>query len=67
MKEDNNEKSFNDLISSPILKALKDMGFEAPTEVQHRAIPHVLNQEDVIVMSKQAAARLPFLVFLCCK
>ncbi len=52
------KKSFNDLgISSPILKALKDMGFEAPTEVQHRAIPHVLNQEDVIVMSKTGSGK----------
>jgi len=26
------------------------MGFEKPTEVQSRAIPHILNQEDLIVM-----------------
>lgn len=49
---------FNDLgISPPILKALEDMGFEAPTEVQSRAIPHVLNQEDVIVMSKTGSGK----------
>lgn len=50
--------NFNDLgISPPILKALEEMGFEAPTEVQSRAIPHVLNQEDVIVMSKTGSGK----------
>ncbi|MDD3363923.1 MAG: DEAD/DEAH box helicase [Syntrophomonas sp.] len=50
--------SFNDLgISAPILKAIKNMGFEAPTEVQSRAIPHVLNQEDLIVMSKTGSGK----------
>ncbi len=52
------EKSFNDLgILPPILKALEEMGFEAPTEVQSTAIPHVLNQEDVIVMSKTGSGK----------
>jgi ATP-dependent RNA helicase DeaD len=52
------EKSFNDLgIWPPILKALEEMGFEAPTEVQSRAIPHVLNQQDVIVMSKTGSGK----------
>ncbi len=50
--------SFNDLgISPPILKAIKDMGFETPTEVQIRAIPHVLKQEDLIVMSKTGSGK----------
>lgn len=52
------EKSFNDLgILPPILKALEEMGFEAPTEVQNRAIPHILNQQDVIVMSKTGSGK----------
>jgi ATP-dependent RNA helicase DeaD len=52
------KSKFNDLgISPPILKALEEMGFEAPTEVQSRAIPHVLNQEDLIVMSKTGSGK----------
>ncbi len=50
--------SFNDLgITPPILKALKDMGFEVPTEVQSRAIPHILNHEDLIVRSKTGSGK----------
>jgi len=50
--------SFKDLdISSPILKALEEMGFETPTEVQRQAIPHILNQEDLIVMSKTGSGK----------
>ncbi|MGE5405866.1 MAG: DEAD/DEAH box helicase, partial [Candidatus Saccharibacteria bacterium] len=43
--------------SPSILKAIQEMGFESPTEVQNRAIPHVLNQEDVIVMSKTGSGK----------
>ena len=50
--------SFNDLgISPPILKALEEMGFEAPTEVQSRAIPHILKREDLLVMSKTGSGK----------
>ncbi len=50
--------SFNDLgISSPILKAIKAMGFDQPTEVQSRTIPHVLKQEDLIVRSKTGSGK----------
>ncbi|HEX2945285.1 MAG TPA: DEAD/DEAH box helicase [Clostridia bacterium] len=50
--------SFSELgISSPILKAIEDMGFEEPTEVQRRAIPHILNKEDLIVMSKTGSGK----------
>lgn len=52
------KSSFSDLgITPPILKALEAMGFEAPTEVQLRAIPHVLNQEDLIVKSKTGSGK----------
>lgn len=52
------EDSFIDLgISLPILKALEDMGFENPTEVQRRAIPHILKKEDLIVMSKTGSGK----------
>lgn len=52
------KNSFNDLgISPPILRALDEMGFEQPTEVQSRAIPHILNNEDLIVMSKTGSGK----------
>ena len=52
------KNSFNTLgISPPILKALDEMGFEKPTEVQSRAIPHILNQKDLIVMSKTGSGK----------
>lgn len=52
------KSSFNDLgISPPILKAIDEMGFEVPTEVQSKAIPHILNQEDLIVMSKTGSGK----------
>ncbi|HAN21990.1 MAG: DEAD/DEAH box helicase [Clostridiales bacterium GWF2_36_10] len=44
-------------VSQPILKALEEMGFETPTEVQSRAIPHILNKEDLIVMSKTGSGK----------
>lgn len=50
--------SFENLgISAPILKALEEMGFEAPTEVQKTAIPHALKQEDLIVRSKTGSGK----------
>ncbi|MEN6390465.1 MAG: DEAD/DEAH box helicase [Syntrophomonas sp.] len=52
------KSSFSDLgIAPPILKALEAMGFEAPTEVQQTAIPHVLHQEDLIVKSKTGSGK----------
>ncbi len=49
---------FNDLgISAPILQAIEEMGFEQPTEVQSRAIPHILKKEDLIVMSKTGSGK----------
>lgn len=50
--------SFKELnISPPILKALEEMGFETPTEVQSLAIPHILNREDLIVISKTGSGK----------
>lgn len=52
------KNSFSDLgISPPILKAIEEMGFEEPTEVQSKAIPHVLDKEDLIVMSKTGSGK----------
>ncbi len=50
--------TFNEMgISAPILKAIDDMGFKSPTEVQSKAIPHILNNEDLIVMSKTGSGK----------
>lgn len=52
------KNNFNNLgISPPILKAIEEMGFESPTEVQSNAIPHILNKEDLIVMSKTGSGK----------
>ena len=52
------KNSFNELgISSAILKALHEMGYEKPTEVQSRAIPHILNKEDLMVLSKTGSGK----------
>ncbi len=51
-------KSFIELgIIPPILKALEEMGYEKPTEVQSQSIPHILNREDLIVMSKTGSGK----------
>ncbi len=51
-------KDFRELgLSDPILEALNGMGFEKPTKVQEKAIPHILNGEDVIVMSKTGSGK----------
>lgn len=44
-------------IAPPILKAIEEIGFETPTEVQARAIPHILKKEDLIVMSKTGSGK----------
>lgn len=44
-------------ISPAILKAIEEMGFVEPTEVQSQAIPTILNHQDVIVMSKTGSGK----------
>ncbi len=53
-----NTTTFDNLgIAPPILKALADMGFEMPTEVQSKAIPQILSKKDTIVMSKTGSGK----------
>ena len=61
-------KTFEELgISTPILRAIGDMGFENPMPVQEEVIPSLLgNQNDVIALSqtgtgKTAAFGIPLL------
>jgi superfamily II DNA/RNA helicase len=50
--------SFNDLgISPPILKAIEEIGYTTPTEIQSKAIPHILKQKDTIVRSKTGSGK----------
>lgn len=52
------ENQFSNLgIKEPIVKALESMGFISPTDVQKKAIPHVLNSKDLIVMSKTGSGK----------
>jgi len=60
--------SFSDLgLSTPILKALQDLGFEKPSEIQDQAIPQLLDKaQDFIGLAqtgtgKTAAFGLPLL------
>ena len=52
------ENSFEALgIIPPILHALEKMGFETPTQVQQQAIPCILDQKDLIVISKTGSGK----------
>lgn len=59
--------NFNELNISPdILRAISDMGFETATEIQEKAIPLILDGEDIIGQSqtgtgKTAAFAIPIL------
>ncbi len=52
------EKSFDQLkLSSNLLKAVEEMGFTEPTDVQFNAIPHILEHKDLIVRSKTGSGK----------
>ena len=59
--------TFSDLnLSKPVLKALEDVGYETPSPIQARMIPHVLASQDVLGQAqtgtgKTAAFALPLL------
>ena len=55
--------------SEPILRALSDKGYQTPTDIQERAIPHVLAGKDLLGIAqtgtgKTAAFALPILQHL---
>ena len=64
---DSNVLSFNDLsLSIPIIKALKNVGYESPSPIQAKIIPFVMAGRDVIGQAqtgtgKTAAFALPLL------
>ena len=47
-------KTFNDIgLNKEILKALGEMGFEKPTPIQAKAIPHLMSSNQDIIASAQ--------------
>ncbi|WP_332060777.1 DEAD/DEAH box helicase [Bartonella sp. CB74] len=62
--------SFDDLgLSAKVLKAVKSAGYTAPTPIQSRTIPHVLQKKDVLGIAqtgtgKTASFVLPMLTLL---
>ena len=38
-------------LSDPVLRSIREMGFEAPTSVQERAIPHLMQGRDIVVQA----------------
>lgn len=59
--------TFNDLnLNKPILRALNEKGYEEPTEIQEEAIPHILENKDILGCAqtgtgKTAAFALPII------
>lgn len=52
------KSQFKDMeLSSEIIRALTEMAFTTPTEVQSRSIPMVLERKDLIVMSKTGSGK----------
>lgn len=50
--------TFKDMkLSDEILKALNNLGFEEPSEVQKEAIPYMLNKNDIIVKSQTGSGK----------
>ncbi len=53
-------------ISPEVKKSLEDQGFKKPTDIQYKAIPNILNGEDVLAIAqtgtgKTAAFAIPIL------
>lgn len=44
-------------LSQPLMEGLKHMGFEHPTEVQAKAIPLILEDKDMVVISKTGSGK----------
>ncbi|MEI6132070.1 MAG: DEAD/DEAH box helicase [Bacillota bacterium] len=58
MEIGNEFASFSELnINEEILRGISEMGFETPTTVQEKVIPHILNGEDLIVISKTGSGK----------
>lgn len=66
-QQDTPEQTFSDLgLSAEVLRALADVGYETPSPIQARTIPHLLEGRDVVGLAqtgtgKTAAFALPIL------
>lgn len=67
MSSDGNQLTFDQLeLAAPLLKAVKELGYEQPSPIQAEAIPHILRGEDILGQAqtgtgKTAAFALPVL------
>ena len=67
MSSDGNKLTFDQLeLAAPLLKAVKELGYEQPSPIQAEAIPHILRGEDILGQAqtgtgKTAAFALPVL------
>ncbi|MBE6053516.1 MAG: DEAD/DEAH box helicase [Clostridium sartagoforme] len=53
-----NIDKFEDMgLKEEILKALKNLGFDAPSEVQQEVIPELLNKKDIVVKSQTGSGK----------
>ncbi|MBO0887800.1 DEAD/DEAH box helicase, partial [Candidatus Bathyarchaeota archaeon] len=46
-----------DLLPKPLAEAVKERGFERPTEAQERAIPPILEGKNVLLISPTASGK----------
>ena len=44
-------------LSAPILQALSESGYEKPTEIQAKVIPHILKDEDIIASAQTGSGK----------
>lgn len=51
------DKFENMNLSEEILKALKNLGFEKPSEVQQEVIPYILDKKDLVVKSQTGSGK----------
>ncbi|GAA0180587.1 DEAD/DEAH box helicase [Clostridium sediminicola] len=53
-----NNKSFKEFgINSEVVKALKKLGYEKPTEVQEKVIPYAVKGEDIVVKAQTGSGK----------
>ena len=66
-KSKNRESFLNFSLNSELLKAIKDLGFNHPTPIQKKVIPHLMSSDQDLIASAQtgtgktAAFGLPLL------
>ena len=55
-------------LNAQLLKAVENLGFESPTEVQHKVIPILLeNNTDLVALAQTGTGKTAALDFLSCR